>query len=296
MNKEKNILRGAFILLTSIFLSAGCGHRQQINNHTVDHLKVDTVVPLQASHAEPSCTFSVDFSYLRADAGADAHEDSVVQAINTTLVGQLLGEDYATLPTADAVQLFKTNYLNDYRQDMQELYAEDLKNQVAADELPTWYNRNFELTTEMTDGYEGILCTRASIYEFAGGAHPNLWEIWMNFRLADGHLLTTDEVFIPALQDEVSARLLDALLAWAKKSLEGTDVQTIADLQNQGVLLTSQLYVPENFLLSADEVRFVYNRYDIAPYAAGAIELALPYSQIHDCIDWEALKGSAPTE
>jgi hypothetical protein len=43
--------------------------------------------------------------------------------------------------------------------------------------------------------------------------------------------------------------------------------------------------VPDNFLLLKDEVRFVYNRYDIAPYALGAIELALPYDKIKDCLN-----------
>jgi hypothetical protein len=265
-------------------LVTGCGHRNQAGSHAIEHCTVDTVAPLQAVANAPACSLSVDLCYL-----ADAN-DSATQAINTTLVAQLLGEDYAALPIADAVGLFKVNYLNDYRQDMQEMYAADLKNQVAEDELPSWYNRSFDLKTQMDDGHEGILCTQADIYEFAGGAHPNSWKIWMNFRLSDGHLLTTDEVFIPTLQEEISNRLLDALLTWARKSLDNKDIHTIADLQNEGLLLTSQLYVPENFLLLKDEVRFVYNRYDIAPYSLGAIELSLPYSEVEEFIDKDCLE------
>jgi hypothetical protein len=168
---------------------------------------------------------------------------------------------------------------------MQELYAADLKNQVSEDELPSWYNRAYDLKTQLIDGREGILCSSTSIYEFAGGAHPNSWEIWMNFRLSDGHLLTTDEVFIPTLQEEVSNRLLDALILWAQKELDNKNIKTISDLQNEGLLLTSQLYIPENFLLLPEEVRFVYNRYDIAPYALGAIELSLPYKEIEEFME-----------
>jgi hypothetical protein len=251
----------------------------------VEHVKVDTVAPLQASLSAPSCSLNVDFCYLQPTEAASAADDSVMQVINTTLVTQLLGEDYASLSAPEAVNQFKTNYLNDYRLDMQELYAADLKNQVSEDELPSWYNRAYDLKTQLIDGREGILCSSTSIYEFAGGAHPNSWEIWMNFRLSDGHLLTTDEVFIPTLQEEVSNRLLDALILWAQKELDNKNIKTISDLQNEGLLLTSQLYIPENFLLLPEEVRFVYNRYDIAPYALGAIELSLPYKEIEEFME-----------
>jgi hypothetical protein len=290
MNKTNYILRGAATLLFTVFLTASCTHRQQISDLTVEHCLVDTVAPLQTSANAPACSVKVDFCFL-APSTETSGSDSVFHAINTSVVAQLLGEDYASLPVGDAVNLFKTNYLNDYRQDMQEMYAADLKNQVAENELPSWYNRSFELKTEMSAGRKGILCTTADIYEFAGGAHPNSWVIWMNHRLTDGHLLTTDEVFLPTLQDELSARLLEALLPWARKTLDNKDIATIADLQNEGLLLTSQLYVPENFLLGEDEVKFIYNRYDIAPYALGAIELSLPYKQVEDLMDWEAVGG-----
>jgi hypothetical protein len=285
MNQKNKILRGVAIALTAVFLSAGCSHRLQNNNFAVEHCTADTVAPLHADAQAPACSLSVDLCYLTASADAPSGEDSVARIINTTVMEQLLGEDYAALPTTDAVGLFKTNYLNDYRQDMQDLYAADVKNQVAEDELPSWYNRSFELKTEMKDGREGILCTTADIYEFAGGAHPNTWQIWMNFRLTDGHLLTVDEVFKPTMQDAVSDCLLDALIDWMRDKLDNKDIHTVSDLQNEGVLLTAQLYVPDNFLLLKDEVRFVYNRYDIAPYALGAIELALPYDKIKDCLN-----------
>jgi hypothetical protein len=92
-------------------------------------------------------------------------------------------------------------------------------------------------------------------------------------------------VLIPTLQDEVSNRLLDALILWAQKELDNKNIKTIPDLQNEGLLLTSQLYIPENFLLLPEEVRFVYNRYDIAPYALGAIELSLPYKEIEEFME-----------
>ena len=40
------------------------------------------------------------------------------------------------------------------------------------------------------------------------------------------------------------------------------------------------LYVPDNFLLEKEKVSFLYNKYDIAPYAVGIITLSLPYTSV----------------
>ena len=49
------------------------------------------------------------------------------------------------------------------------------------DELPTWYNYEYGLTTYFSEGKEGILNFIAETFEYTGGAHPNSWNKWMNF-------------------------------------------------------------------------------------------------------------------
>ena len=46
--------------------------------------------------------------------------------------------------------------------------------------------------------------------------------------------------------------------------------------QNFGV----NMYIPDNFLLGKNEVLFLFNRYDIAPYAAGETIIRLSYEEI----------------
>ena len=64
----------------------------------------------------------------------------------------------------------------------------------------------------------------------------------------------------------------------------GTDtITSIAGLQSIGILLDTDLYVPENFVLGKDGVSFYYNRYEIAPYSAGDFNLMIPYDKLDDC-------------
>ncbi len=53
-----------------------------------------------------------------------------------------------------------------------------------------------------------------------------------------------------------------------------------------------QLMLPSNFRLDSVSITAIYNQYDIAPYAAGIIEVPIAFSQIPGAIDTVALSPS----
>ena len=56
-----------------------------------------------------------------------------------------------------------------------------------------------------------------------------------------------------------------------------TDTNTLDELHEKGYLLTMDIYAPQNFILGDDEITFIYNPYEIAPYDKGNTELTLSY-------------------
>mgnify|MGYP003306620872 CR=1 FL=1 len=58
------------------------------------------------------------------------------------------------------------------------------------------------------------------------------------------------------------------------------NIATLEDLQKLGILQLTNIYIPDNFLMFKEAVHFLFNRYDIAPYAAGEIVLEVPYEEI----------------
>ena len=62
--------------------------------------------------------------------------------------------------------------------------------------------------------------------------------------------------------------------------LEDSSITSLEGLQNAGILNSTNMYVPDNFLLEKEKVSFLYNKYDIAPYAVGVITLSLPYTSV----------------
>lgn len=50
-----------------------------------------------------------------------------------------------------------------------------------------------------------------------------------------------------------------------------TAIFNLEDLQNEGILNSTNMYVPDNFLLEKNEASFLYNKYDICPLAMGTL-------------------------
>ena len=82
----------------------------------------------------------------------------------------------------------------------------------------------------------------------------------MNFDNQTGELLTLSDLFVPGYRTALDEKLLEALL-------KQTEAKDLDDLHNKGYLYSMDMFVPENYIVGDDEVTFVYNPYEIAPYA-----------------------------
>lgn len=276
MKKRNLVLSVMATCLVSCFLLSGCNGQKQIDSETVKTVKVEEQAHLQDDTVSPTCQITIDYSYL---AKSDA-ADSIVQRINRTIQAHILGKEYTRMNPEVAVDSFKNTYINNYRKDVNEFYQEDIKNGTPKDELPTWYNYEYGLTTYFSEGKEGILNFIAETFEYTGGAYPNSWNKWMNFEKNTGKLLALKDVFMAGSEKPISDMLLEELITEMATRLEDSSITSLEGLQNAGILNSTNMYVPDNFLLEKEKVSFLYNKYDIAPYAVGIITLSLPYTSV----------------
>lgn len=276
MKKRNLVLSVMTTCLVSCFLLSGCNGQKQIDSETVKTVKVEEQAHLQDDTVSPACKITIDYSYL---AESDA-ADSIAQRINRTIQAHVLGKEYIRMNPEVAVDSFKNTYIDNYRKDVNEFYQEDIKNGTPKDELPTWYNYEYGLTTHFSEGKEGILNFIAETFEYTGGVHPNSWNKWMNFEKNTGKLLALKDVFMAGSEKPMSDMLLEELITEMATRLEDSSITSLEGLQNAGILNSTNMYVPDNFLLEKEKVSFLYNKYDIAPYAVGVITLSLPYTSV----------------
>ena len=87
-------------------------------------------------------------------------------------------------------------------------------------------------------------------------------------------------VFRKDKEKDIIALIMKHLIEEVNERLETDTITSIQGLRENGALLDVDLYIPDNFMLMEDRVSFLYNRYDIAPYAMGEFIIDVPYAEI----------------
>lgn len=263
----------AQMVVLSTFVSA-CGPSASNEDSLYKNIVLVEEAHLTDDSSSPYCDFSMDYSFLKED------DDSIAQIINRHIQREILGADYATLVPEAAIDSFKNTYLRDYRKEVGELYLADKAQAEEGTEIPAWYSQTYSLLTFLDEGHKGTMGVSANIFVDTGGAHPNQWGRWLNFDYVTGKLLGQEDVFQATAKADIEKILLDKLIRMQAEEHPEESVLTLEDLQELGFLQLTNMYIPDNFLLSKEEMLFLFNRYDIAPYSAGEIIIRVSYEEI----------------
>lgn len=117
----------------------------------------------------------------------------------------------------------------------------------------------------------------ATTYAFLGGAHGGSSAIGQTFVADNGAALGLD-MFRPSALPEVTALV--------KEGLEKFFIESGAGILRDALLInpdTLPLPATPPYLM-ADGVHFIYQQYEIAPYAAGMPGCVIPYSALDSCL------------
>lgn len=277
MTNKPYLLYSVICCMTGSFIFAGCIEQKQKPTPSIEILSLDTTVHLLGDPQSPGCKMSIEYAYLKPA----EQSDSISASISNLLQKAVLGEQYANIPVQEAINAFKDNYTQRYIKDVEPLYQSELKKKKDKEDLPSWYNYEYSLTTDLKKGKDGVWNYTCTTFEYTGGAHPNTRIKWFNIEEQSGKLLEKADVFAAGKDKEICALLMPKLMEYVNEKMDTDTISTLEGLQNAGVLMDTDLFVPDNFLLSEEGVSFLYNQYDIAPYSMGCITLTLPYEDIN---------------
>ena len=246
--KKNNIIIG----IAALLMTACGGNGRGIfsgNGFDTDEAKVTKVVNITDEENAPKCHIALNVKYVKGD-------DERAKTVNNAIEQRLFMMDSLTMQ--QAVDSFA-------------LYREDKDDETKR----AWYEYKYEVTTETKAGKDGCMVYIINLDMYEGGAHGISQQLVMNFDAKTGRQLKYDDIFVQGHEFRLREMLLDEL----KKQ---TDTNTLDELHAKDYLLTMDIYAPQNFILGDDEVTFIYNPYEIAPYAKGNTELTLSYSKLKD--------------
>ena len=237
-------------LCAALLLFAGCARELSFKT-----FRLDDSVRLEGMDA--TCEVSCAFDYVTGGVG-----EEVKDKINACIVaGHILFEEAdgsSDVPAACR------------RWVEEQLGGFDVPEE-AFDEDNSWmyqfrYSREGRFTTACKARH---LQTYAVAYnDYTGGAHGMNALVCNVFDLTTGETVSEADLFAEGWQDGVSALLKTALDAFLEAQEEGEDLIFGAPAPNG------------NFSVSEEGVTWIYNPYEIAPYAMGSVELSVRWSDL----------------
>ena len=233
------------LLLLPLLLFACKGSDEQVL--TFEPVTVDKEVRLTNDENSPRCQVHLNMLQATDDNGEKA------KLINKVLTERLLNKpltgDFQT-----AVTKFVDDYTKNYKSTLLPLYNQD-RNDTAK---IAWYEYHYVIETTTQTGTAYTTSYLATVDYYEGGAH------------GINQLIT---FFAPGYESQLKSTLLKAL-----KSKTG--LNSMSELKEAGYLYSMEMFPSENFILNDETITFVYNPYEIAPYAVGSIELIITYSEV----------------
>ena len=144
-----------------------------------------------------------------------------------------------------------------------------------------------EIDVRKTDDNDRYVSYRTFSYIYLGGAHGTTIDHTMNIDKRSGEPLMqiVDTLQTEAMQPLLRRGVVEYLRKQGETSVTDTKLNDILFLE-KGIIPVPR-YAP---YLTDDGVHFVYQQYEIGPYAIGLVEFVVPYADIKPYMVKEALQ------
>jgi hypothetical protein len=118
-----------------------------------------------------------------------------------------------------------------------------------------------------------LVAMQLSGYSFQGGAHGSSLTMFMNWDAKSSKVIKLNEILIDNYQHPLDS--IGEKIFRTQEKLSDTE-----PLKINYFFAKDKFALNDNFLITPTGLRFLYNEYDIKPYAGGKTELFIPYAQI----------------
>lgn len=185
------------------------------------------------------------------------------QALNDT-ISYRLANLFAGAKDAKAAtpQQAADNLIKEYETDKKQGNAASAQMHYELDSHADVIRQDSMLVTLELDGYQ-----------FAGSAHGLGVTYFINWDMKKHRNLTMDDVFVDGYLPKLN-QVADTIFR-KEENLEPN-----ASLANDYFFKDAKFSVNRNFLITPLGIRFLYNPYEIKPYAAGQTSIDIPYVKI----------------
>lgn len=169
------------------------------------------------------------------------------------------------------LEALKKNYQEEFLTSLKNISKSDISGSAAS------FNNIFDAKHEIEFHTDKMATIHHLTYTYTGGAHGSTEHSFSNLDLQKMKPITLQDMFTP-----LGIQQLPALID--KKFRTDRKLKPSASLKEAGLFNDKINSASKEYFVTPLGIGFFYNQYEIAPYAAGAIEVFLPFSTLQTYI------------
>lgn len=236
--------------------------------------RMNETVPAIAGQAKPC--LDIDIAIQSVAGGAS---DELVGLANGFIAGCLANYGAKSDSLAQAVSSLAETHELQYKSFVNE-GLENYKGDMAAAEC--WLSGSFSIQGTPVYNRDGILTYAINVYEYNGGPHGTTstrYSTRMFCKFEEDEQWSCVPISLPELFCIDSQEQVNAMFEQRMAACFG--VESAEVLRKQGPLFESAEIVPtDNFCFDAQQVTFLYNVYELAPYSVGPIVISFSWQEL----------------
>jgi len=208
-----------------------------------------------------SLAISIEIEYP-----VELSNQDVLSKIQKDLLQALLGDEVSSTNGEQEVA--------DYAKRFEQAYLENYRNDQDSSGIDCWEN---VITGRVISISDNMLSYSHEQYVFTGGPHGSNSRHFYNYDLSTGNHLIEKDLFRPNYETILTGLLIDNFIA------QSEEFESIEDVMQSDYSIEA-IKPNHNFYFTEEELIYVFNPYEIAPYYLGETEISIPLAQVHDLL------------
>ncbi|KGN86446.1 RsiV family protein [Porphyromonas gulae] len=271
------LLLAAFALLLQI---SSC---KKERNKQSDRIVFDSISMERCTHLLGDSTMPCNDIKILFEYPSDSIPHAIGDSVRWNILNALFGPAYASMSPSEAMSAYAAASDSTYLSDMEPLLQEELA--LKPDYRPDLglYAYIDHITGKVVFRQDSLLVYEIEAFKYMGGSHGYGDVAYLNLDLRTGKQILLEDI----VAQGKDAALTDLL--W-KQLMADQGVSSLESLNEMGYGTLGDLYPTDNFGISERGITFLYNEYEIAPYAMGPIQITLSFDSLAPI-----LKEDSPT-
>jgi hypothetical protein len=259
-------LQTLLALVLPVVIMSCTGGQHKVNDIDFDTINVQETYHLLRDTANPGCQLTQTFVFPRT-----WPDTALLPATQSFFVAVFYGGDYEGYSPEDA----STRYVNAYLDKYAGLEPDFVEDAEIAEKvsLEAWFSYYEQRRDTILYNRGGILSFAVYVSAFTGGAHGYETTSFYSLHVGTAERITEKDIFTEDSEKDIADLIV-------KEICVQYGVDDPIQLEEKGFFNVNEILPNGNFYLDDKGITYVFNTYEIAAYAVGAIEVHLPYAKI----------------